>query len=315
MGPVPLFLLASAIWGSTWLAIKFQLGVVAPEASVAYRFALAAVLLAIACLARGWSLRFPLRVHALLAAQGALLFGLNYVAVYLAEQYVASGLVAVLFSTMVFMSLVGTRLAFRTPISAKALIGATLGVGGVVLLFLPEIVAAGGGGNAAKGVALGLGSALIATGGNLVSMQMHRRGLPIFETTAWGMAYGAALVALIATLLGVPWTFDLRAPYLASLAYLTVFGSIVAFGAYLTLLKQVGAGTASYVNVTIPVAAMLLSTGFEGYHWTGYSAVGVVLAVAGNVLVLRQPRAAHSAIRAAASRRRSAFSSRRDPPG
>jgi drug/metabolite transporter (DMT)-like permease len=291
MGLASLFMVASAIWGSTWLAIKFQLGVVAPVASVAYRFALAAVLLGIGCLVLGRSLRFPLRVHPLLAAQGALLFGFNYVAVYLAEQYIASGLAAVLFSTMVFMSLVGTRLAYRTPISARALIGATLGVGGIALLFLPEIAAAGNGGDAAKGIALGLGSALIATGGNLVSMQMQRRGLPIFETTAWGMAYGSALVALTATLFDTPWTFDLRFPYIVSLAYLAVFGSIVAFGAYLTLLRQVGAGTASYVNVAIPVLAMLLSTGFEAYRWTGLAALGVVLAVAGIVLVLRQPRA------------------------
>jgi drug/metabolite transporter (DMT)-like permease len=315
MGSAWLFLVSSAIWGSTWLAIKFQLGVVAPDASVAYRFALAALLLAIGCLARGRSLRFPLRVHALLAAQGALMFGFNYVAVYHAEQYVASGLVAVLFSTMVFMSLLGTRLAYGTPISARAVLGATLGVGGLVLLFLPEISAARGGGNVATGIALGLGSALIATAGNLVSMQMQRRGLPIFETTAWGMAYGAAFVALAATFLGVPWTFDPRAPYLLSLAYLTVFGSIAAFGAYLTLLKQVGAGPASYVSVAIPVLAMLLSTAFEAYRWTALAALGVVLAVAGIVLALRQPGGARFASRAAASRRRSAFSSRRDRPG
>lgn len=286
--PPSLFAIASAVWGSTWLAIKFQLGGVSPEVSLVYRFALAAALIALMCAATGRSLRFSLRTHLLLVAQGALMFGFNYIFVYRAELYVASGLVAVLFSTMVFMSLAGTRLAFGTPIRARALVGATLGVGGVVLLFLPELLAARNGGNAAAGIAFGVGSALIATGGNLVSMQMQRRGLPIFETTAWGMAYGAAISALVAVLLGAEWTFDTRMPYVLSLAYLAVFGSVIAFGAYLTLLKQVGAGPSSYTSVATPVVAMLLSTLFEGYQWSALALFGVLLAAAGNVLVLRQ---------------------------
>ncbi len=288
LGPVPLFLLCSAIWGSTWLAIKFQLGSVAPEASVAYRFALAAALIAIGCAAVGRSMRFSPRAHGLFAAQGALMFGLNYVAVYRAEEHIASGLVAVLFSTIVFMSLVGTRLAFGTPIGGRALAGATLGVGGVSLLFLPELGGAGDGADAGAGIALGLGATALATGGNLVSMRMQKARLPIFETTAWGMAYGALFAALVATMLGVRWTFDAQLPYVASLAYLALFGSVVAFGAYLTLLSQIGAGPSSYVGVTTPVLAMLLSSAFEGYRWNALAVVGIAFAIAGNVLVLKR---------------------------
>ncbi len=267
-------------------------GRVAPEASVAYRFALAATLIAGGCLATGRSLRFPLRRHALFAAQGALFFGLNYVAIYRAEQYVASGLVAVLFSTMAFMSLFGTRYAFGTPITVRALAGALLGVSGVALLFLPELAAAGAGGDAGRGVAYGLGGTALATGGNLVSMRMQRMHLPIVETTAWGMGYGALIAAVVAAAGGVTWSFDARADYVISLAYLAVFGSIAAFLAYLTLLKRVGAGPASYVGVATPVIAMFLSTLLEGYRWNVFGVIGVVLAVFGNVLVLRSPRAA-----------------------
>ena len=294
MSNVALFLIPTVIWSSTWLAITFQLGTVAPEVSVAYRFALAAVLIAGGCLATGRSLRFAPRHHALFAAQGALFFGLNYIAIYRAEQYATSGLVAVLFSTIVIMSLVGTRLAFGTPITARATAGAALGVGGVALLFLPELTSAGNGGDTALGIAYTLGGTLVATGGNLVSMRMQRLHLPIVETTAIGMGYGALIAALVATLAGVTWTFDPRPAYVASLAYLAVFGSIVAFLTYLTLLKQVGAGPASYVGVTTPVAAMLFSTVLEGYRWTVPGMVGVALAVAGNVLVLRAPRSRQS---------------------
>lgn len=287
MNPAILFAIATAIWGSTWLAIKFQLGVVPPEASVAYRFALAAVILAAACYARGRSLAFPARTHAWIAAQGATMFGLNYVGVYVAERYVPSGLVAVVFSTIVFMTPIGTRIAFGTPIAPRVAIGATLGVAGVALLFLPELRAAGEGGDAALGIAYALGATLIAAIGNLITMRLQRDNVPVFTGTAWGMAYGALTAALVATISGTAWTFDASLPYVASLAYLAVFGSIAAFGAYFLLLKRVGAGPASFVGVSTPVLAMLLSTMFEDYRWTWVAAAGVVLAMAGNLLALR----------------------------
>jgi drug/metabolite transporter (DMT)-like permease len=290
MNSTTLFLIATSIWGSTWLSITYQLGVVPPEVSVAYRFALAALMVAAWCKATGASLRFPLREHRYLAGFGITLFGLNYVAVYWAERFIPSGLAAVLFSTIVFMSAIGMRLAFGTPLTARTLAAATLGVTGVALLFLPELRAARHGGNAAMGVAFALGATLIATIGNVVAVRNHRAGLPTLPATAWGMAYGALAAALVATLTGVRWTFDPRAAYVLSLLYLTVFGSVFAFAAYLTLLKRVGAGPASFVGVATPVIALLLSTLVEGYRWTGVAALGVVLAVVGNWMALRPAR-------------------------
>ena len=285
-----LFLTATLIWGSTWLGITFQLGVVPPEVSVAYRFALAALLLGAWCAWHGVPLRFSRRDHAFMAGTGATLFGFNYVTVYWAERFVPSGLVAVVFSTIVFMSPVGMRLAFGTPLSARTLVAATLGVAGVALLFLPELDAARHGGNAALGIALALVSTIIATAGNLFAVRNHQAGLPTFPATAWGMAYGALAAALSAAVTGAAWTFDPRPAYVISLLYLAVFGSIAAFGAYLTLLKRVGAAPSSFVGVATPVVAMLLSTLFEGYRWTWVAVLGVALAIAGNVLALR-PRA------------------------
>ena len=290
MGTTALFVIATLIWGSTWLAIKYQLGVVASEVSVAYRFGLAAVLLGAWCIATGRSLRFSAHDHAWLAMLGVTLFGLNYIGVYYAESYVASGLVAVLFSTIVFMNPVGMRLVFGAPLAARTFVAAALGVAGVALLFLPELTQASYGGAAGYGVAFGIGATVIATGGNLVATRNHNAGIPTFPGTAWGMAYGALTAAIVATAQGVPWTFDARAPYLLSLAYLAVFGSIVAFGAYLTLLKRVGAGPSAFVAVSTPVIALVLSTLFEGYRWTWVGAVGVVLAVAGNWLALAPAR-------------------------
>ena len=286
-----LFLTATTIWGSTWLAITYQLGTVSPEVSVAYRFALAAMILALWCKASGASLRFPLHEHRFLVGIGVTFFGLNYVGVYWAERFIPSGLVAVLFSTIVFTSAIGMRLAFGTPLTLRTLAAATLGVSGVALLFLPELEAARQGGNAALGVAIALGATLTATVGNVIAVRNHKHGLPIFPATAWGMAYGALAAALVAAVSDVPWTFDPRPSYVLSLLYLAVVGSVVAFGAYLTLLKRVGAGPASFVGISTPVLAMLLSTLVDGYRWTSIAVLGVVLAVIGNWMALWPSRA------------------------
>lgn len=286
---VVLFLAPTLIWGSTWLGIKYQLGVVAPEISVVYRFATAGALLALWCVAKGRSLRFSRREHLFLAAQGALMFGFNYSGVYIAEVYATSGLVAVLFSTIVFLNPLFMRLFYRTPLSPRLLVAAALGVAGVALLFLPDLIAAGQGGNAALGIAYGLGATVIASAGNIVALRNQRAGIPTFPSIAWAMFYGALAVALVALVQRVPWAFDTRPAYWWSFAYLVVFGSIGAFGAYLTLMKKVGPALSAFVGIATPVVALVLSTLFEGYRWTGVAMAGVVLAVIGNLLALPNP--------------------------
>ena len=288
--PAALFAIATLIWGSTWLAITFQLGVVEPEVSVVYRFALAAAILFVWCGARGERLRFQPRTHAWLALQGSTLFGLNYVGVYLAERYVASGLVAVAFSTLVFVVPIGARLAFGTPVLARVAVGALIGVVGIASMFLPELRAAAVGGTAALGIAFALGSTVIAAIGNLVTVRLQRDKVPTLSGTAWGMGYGALTAAALAWTGGSAWAFDLSFAYVASLLYLSVFGSIIAFGTYFKLIEHVGANRASFTAVAIPVVAMALSTMFEGYRWTTTAALGAALAFAGNYLALTAKR-------------------------
>ena len=281
-----LFLIATLLWGTTWYAIKFELGVVAPEISVVYRFATAGALLMLWCAATRRSLAFGRRDHVFLAALGVLLFGLNYSAIYLAEAYATSGLVAVVFSTIVFMSPIGMRLAFGTPLSARVFVAATLGVVGVALLFLPELVAAQSGGEVAIGIAYALAGTLMAAAGNLVAVRNQRAGIPTFTGTAWGMLYGALSAALAALAHGAPWAIDTRPAYWIAFAYLVGGGSIAAFGAYLTLLKRVGAGPSAFVSVVTPIVALTVSTLLEDYRWTFVAVCGVVLAVGGNLLML-----------------------------
>jgi drug/metabolite transporter (DMT)-like permease len=294
MSNLSLYLVSVLIWGSTWIAITYQYGRVAPEVSVAYRFGLAALLLLGWCLLRGLKLRFSRREHGWLALQGALMFGLNYVCVYLAEQRIPSGLMAVIFSLLSVLNLLGARLFFGTPVPGKALWGVAIGIAGVAIICLPGAAGAIHGGN---GVGTGLAFALVGTVAaslsNLVSQRNQRHGIPVVQGNALGMGYGAAFVALSCGLAGRPFAFDPSFRYLGSLVFLAVFGSILAFGAYLTLVGRIGAGHAGYAMVAIPVVALILSTLLEGLQWRWGLALGTALCLAGNALVL--PRRAKEA--------------------
>ena len=294
MNNLGLYLVAVLIWGSTWLAITFQLGRVPPEMSVAYRFALAGILLLTWSVVRRLRLAYSWREHAAMAAQGALLFGLNYVCVYRAEGLIASGLVAVTFSMIVFLNIFGARLFFGTPLKPITLAGAACGVAGVVLIFLPEISRASATGRAALGVGYAVVGVISASLGNLLAARNQRQGLPVVQLNTFGMLYGAALVGLFALVDGQPVVFDHSAPYVLSLVYLAVFGSILAFGAYLTLLGRIGADRAGYANAAIPIVALLMSTCFEGLHWHAATVLGILFCLAGNFLVLRRPAKARA---------------------
>jgi drug/metabolite transporter (DMT)-like permease len=286
MNTLGLYLTSVLIWGSTWLVITYQFGPVPPAVSVAYRFALSGLLLFAWCRIRGLRLRFSRAEHLWMLLQGILLFGLNYVCVYLAETEVTSGLVAVAFSLVVFLNIAGTRIFFRTPVKPATLLGAVAGVSGIVLVFLPEFNHGSGTGNPVLGLVLALVGAVSASLGNMVASRNHRYGLPVVQMNTYGMLYGALLVAGYALAAGQAFTFDWSTHYLLSLGYLAVFGSIVAFGAFLTLLGRIGADRAGYVTVAIPVVALLFSGLFEGLHWYPSLIVGVLLCLAGNVVVL-----------------------------
>jgi drug/metabolite transporter (DMT)-like permease len=282
-----LFFIPTAIWGTTWFAIRFQLGVVEPEVSVAWRFGLASLLLLGWCAARRIPLRHSARDHAGFVVLGLLLFAVNYVLVYRSEAYLTSGLVAVLFSFLVFWNLVGARLLYRVPAPAGVWAGAALGVGGVGLLFWPELTSLRGGSGQALGVGLAGVGTVIASAGNLYSQRLFARGIAVVPGTAWAMAYAALAVMGWCALRGVPFAFDPRPGYLLSLLYLALLGSVVAFVSYLTLLQRIGAGRAGYTAVLIPVVAMIASTLFEHYRWTPAALAGMGLVLAGTLLVSR----------------------------
>ncbi|MDE2473942.1 MAG: EamA family transporter [Alphaproteobacteria bacterium] len=285
-----LYALAVAIWGSTWLAIKFQLGAVPPVVSVVWRFAIAAAITLLIAYVQRAVLRFSLRQHFRIAVAGVPLFGLSYLCVYAGEQFITSGLMALIYSLIVIWTLLGSRLLFGTAITATATAAALLGTAGLALVFWPEIVAVFRGRGNPTGLELGLLGSMLSAAGGLAAAHNERNGIPVFAGMGWAMLYGAIAAAGFAAATRQSFTFDWSAGYLASLAYLTVFGSVIAFAAYLTLQSRVGPYRASYSAVVIPVVALILSTLFEHLEWRMNMIAGVIMCLTGNLLAhLPQP--------------------------
>ena len=285
-----LYLATIAIWGSTWFAIEFQLGSVPPILSVVYRYVLASALLFAWCRLRRVRLHYPLRAHGWFAVLGASLFGINYVLAYSAQLHISSALTAITFATILWMNVLNARLFFRTPITAATLVGAVLGISGVAILFAPQVTSLSLDDGVFLGTVLSIGGAFVASLGNMVSQGAQKSGLAVLPANAWGMFYGAVITGMLALAQGHTPTFEWSLPYVGSLLYLSVFGSILAFGAYLTLLGRIGAERAGYAVVAAPVIALLLSSLFEGLALTPSVLVGTTLVLTGNLVVLWKRR-------------------------
>jgi drug/metabolite transporter (DMT)-like permease len=283
-----LFVAAVAIWGSTWLAITFQLGRVAPEASVFYRFLLGSLMLFAYCRVRGLPLAFKGRDHLWTALQGILMFSVSYIYVYYAEQHVVSGLVAVGYSASPLLGLIGMRLFFGTRMTRPLILGSILGIVGIVLVFWPEFAKLQSDRETALGATYTVLAVVLSALGSIVAQRNQQSHYPLWQTMAWGMLWGSLFSLAVTLVVGERLAFEPSVPYVLSLLYLTVFGSIVAFGCYLTLLKRVGAARAGYIGVMVPIVALVISAAFEGFRWHALTWVGIAISVAGNVIILRR---------------------------
>lgn len=279
-------------WGTTWFAITKQLGVVDPVVSITYRFALAAVLLFAWGAFRRESLSLNRAQHFAAFGVGLFTFAVDYSFVYWAEERVTSAVVAVVFAAMAFMNLIVFRVVFgqRAPLLAWAAAG--LGVLGVALLSWEEIVTANMSSRALTGIGLTLAGVFAAAIGNVYARRAEMAGAGVVASTGWAMGYGAALLAIFAMVTGKTWAFEFTAPYILSLLHLSVVGSVIAFALYYGLARRRGYATASYISALTPPLAMFVSALFEGKSWGLYALGGVVLVLAGQVLLLRSKKAA-----------------------
>jgi drug/metabolite transporter (DMT)-like permease len=296
-----LYGLVVLIWGTTWIALKWQLGPVPIALSIGYRFALATVAMFAVLAWKRQLVRPRGRAVRLVAAQGLCLFSLNFVCFLNASTFLPSGLVAVVFSTAMLWNALLARLILRRPIAPQVIVGGATGMGGLLLLFWPQVVGHAGNAGTLIGMAWALGGTLCFSLGNLLSSALQARGLQPAQTNAWGMLFGTLLVFGYCLAVGIPFVFDPAPRYTGALLYLAIPGSVVAFTAYLTLVGRLGPERAAYSTVLFPIVALNVSWLFEDYRWTGTALAGLVLVMLGNVLVFRRrPLAAPSATRAGA---------------
>jgi drug/metabolite transporter (DMT)-like permease len=294
-----LFIIASLIWGSTFWAITQQLGEVPPAVSIVYRFAISAFVLFVWCKVRGDKLTLPWRSHRWLMLQGFFTFSLSYLCTYSSEQYLVSAMVSVLFALMVIWSPIAERIFFASPLSPRIWIAAFISIVGVVLLFYPSLLEQWQLNKAHKndpaqhflwGLTLAFIATIASTLGNLAVVKVKQNGDNLFLNMAWAMFWGSVFVAIFVTMTGQAWILPTSGSYWASLLYLAIFGSVIAFACYFTLIHRIGVQKTVFIGVVTPIISVLLSIKLEAYRpgWIEWS--GVVLCLLGVVWAIRDKK-------------------------
>ena len=289
MTPVDLGLYAIVVlvWGTSWIGMRWQVGVVAPEVSVLWRFVIAFPLMFAWAWAARRRLLFARSDHAYFAGMGATMFSCNLIGFYYASLLIPTGLMAVVFSIASIFNLVLSAIFFGQRIHLRLVTWGAVGVTGVGLMFAPEIISQDFDRGAMTGLALCVAATLCFCSGNIISAASQKRGIPVLSSTAWGMLYGTCLLLAISLARAQPLIVEWSVRYLAALVWLAVVASVIAFAAFLTLIGRTSAARAGYMTVLFPVVALGVSTLVEGYRWTPLAVLGLAMVITGNVAVLR----------------------------
>jgi drug/metabolite transporter (DMT)-like permease len=275
-------------WSTSWIALHYQVGVVPPEVSLFWRFGLAGAIMMVICLVRRAPLRgYGLRDHAHFLGLGLTLFSFNFFCFYTAGLEIVSGLLSVVFALAAPGNMLMQALVLRQRVPLRVAAGSAIGFFGLIVLFAPEIGISGLQSASSGSLILALLGVTLFCTGNYMSVRINRRGVALLPSIAWGMGYGALASAVFAFWRGQPFALDFTAPYLASLLWAALVSSVLAFLAYLNLLRTIGPARTGYLTVLFPVIALLISTFAEDYHWTLWSLAGLALVGIGNILVLR----------------------------
>ena len=285
-----LYLLVVLIWGTTWIAITLQQqGNVAITVSIFYRFALAAGVMMIFLLLVRRLRHLALCDHLFCVAQGFCVFAFNFYCFYHAAAYISSGLESVIFSMAVLFNAINGMIFFRQRLSPNLLPASMLGMTGIVALFWQDLTATQIAPELLKGIGLSLLGTYGFSLGNMISSRHQRRGLDILSTNAYAMTYGAVLMGLFSLIQHHSFTIELTSSYLGSLLYLAIFGSVIAFAAYFSLIGRIGASGAAYSTLLFPLVALTISTFYEGYHWHLNAIIGLLLILFGNLVMFSKP--------------------------
>lgn len=284
-----LYCLVVVIWGTTWIAIFLQQGTVPAPVSIFWRFALATLTIMAALVLLRRLRKLAARDHLFCLLQGCCVFGFNFLCFYTAAAWINTGLESVIFSMAVLFNAVNGFLFFGHRPPARFYPAALLGMCGIVTLFWDDLQASGLSSTLLMGIGL---SALGTYGfslGNMISQRHQRNGLETMTTNAWAMLYGTLIMGAIALVRGDSFIPEWTLSYLGALVYLALFGSVIAFGAYFTLIGRIGASNAAYSTLLFPLVALTISTFYEGYVWHINGIIGLLLILTGNLVMFSRP--------------------------
>ena len=290
------FVVFTAIWGSTWIVIRDQLGTVPPQWSVAYRFMIATVAMALVAKWRGEKLSIGREAIAPALFLGFAQFCINFNAVYLAERHITSGVVATVFALLLIpSSLLAWAFLGQRP-TARFAWSSLVAVLGIALLFVHELRAhAASAAQVAAGIGITLIGMLGASAANVTQARPEMRRYPLFALLAWSMIAGALIDAAIAFAMSGPPVFDPHPAYWFGLLYLALLASVLTFSLYYPVVRKIGPAKAAYSSVIVPIIAMGFSTWLENYRWTWLTIAGAVLALGGMAGALSRGRTQLSA--------------------
>jgi len=284
-----LYGLVVVIWGTTWIAIFLQQGPVPAPVSIFWRFALATAAIMLVLLVRRKLRGLPLRDHLFCLLQGSCVFGFNFWCFYTAAAWINTGLESVIFSMAVLFNAVNSYLFFGQKPPARFFIAAALGLIGIVTLFWEDLVTSGWSSSLLLGIGLSALGTLGFSFGNMISLRHQRKGLETLTTNSWAMLYGTLIMGVIGLLRGDDFAPQWTTSYLGALVYLALFGSVIGFGAYFTLVGRIGPSKAAYSTLLFPLVALSISTFYEGYVWHLNAIAGLLLILTGNLVMFARP--------------------------
>jgi drug/metabolite transporter (DMT)-like permease len=231
-------------------------------------------------------MKYTPKEHLLFAGQGVFMFSVNYMLTYLAETMITSGLMALTFTLLLYYNIFGMWVLFRKPITWRVIVGSCLGGLGLLCIFSPEILNFDPNSRTLWGLLIGFLATFFASVGNMFSQKTYQLKIPVVVTNTYGMAYGSFFTFVTALVLGHSLAIPTTPVFLAALGYLSLFGTVIAFWAYLSLAGKIGAEKAAYSSVISPIIALTLSSFFENFHWTPMLIIGVALCILGNIFTL-----------------------------
>ncbi|HAT1644444.1 TPA: DMT family transporter [Raoultella planticola] len=284
-----LYGLVVVIWGTTWIAIFLQQGPVSAPVSIFWRFAVASITMLAVLLVTRRLRPLALRDHLFCVLQGCCVFCFNFWCFYTAAAHINTGLESVIFSMAVLFNAINGFIFFRQQPPARFWLAAALGLVGIITLFWNDLLSNGLNASLLWGMGLSVLGTYGFSLGNMLSMRHQRRGLETLTTNSWAMLYGTLVMGAIALVRGDDFTPQWTLSYMGALLYLALFGSVIAFGAYFTLVGRIGAGKAAYSTLLFPLVALTISTFYEGYVWHSNAVIGLALILLGNLVMFARP--------------------------